>query len=495
MILLEVSNYCILKNYRLVERENYSFLHSLLTRCTYKNPKFVKNEKYGYSNYGVEEYLYTYFYKDDDIYFFRGVTKVILNSCNNFGIKYSVVKKFNYGNKIDSSSYLKNVELREDQFEFFDKVLKHKQGILRCPTSFGKTISSLYTALNLGVVTTIVVHTTFLQKQWINELVNIFKYDKKLIGGCGGSFNKPRLGDINICLYQTLNKPDVLKIFNKVTGFLIAEECQKVSVNQFSFVVNNFYSYFKIGISASEKRKDGLEFITLDSLGEVIFKPVEKQSTSKILSKIQVIHSKYFDYEYGWDKSNVELVNRLSLDVERNKLILNRALLYIKRNKQVMIIVERKEQAFLLASILKDKGFKVGCLVGNVSKDDLEQFKYNKSKLLAKDYDDKKAYDFIKLNAENKKLQCIIGTQKAEVGLSIRTLNHLIISSLATSNISDRLNQIVGRVERTHGELEELYGVKDTPTVDIIFDSKMKHIKKNLAELKRFYTNRIIEIY
>lgn len=488
---IEIGDFVYLKNYKALEKTHPSVINSLKQKYTYDNPKFLENEKYGRSNRNVPEYIRTYDTHKDDLIFYRGQYKNILRMLINFNLNYEVTKKLKKGR--DLETFKTNIKLRPDQELAQNDALKHKQGLIISPTSFGKTILVLMLFRKIRKQTVIVVHTTELQKQWIQEAVEKVGVPREKIGGCGGIFQgKPRVGDLNICLYQTLSKEHIFEKFEKDTGFVVAEECQKTAVEAFSTCIIHFKALYRIGVSANHKRKDGMHFIVDDALGEVIHRAKNKASDSKILSFINIIETNYFDYEYDWDKDHTALVNRICEDDERNKLILNRCYQKYRLGKQVMIVVERKEQAFKLYGALSKKGLRVGVLAGNVSKKEAAKFNSNIAKKYAAGYNDKKAYEFIKKEAERKNLDVIIGTQKIEVGVSIRTIGHLIISSLVTSNIADRLNQIVGRAERTHGkDLEKEYGVKPTPTVDLLMDNKFKHIEANLKSVMRFYKGRV----
>jgi superfamily II DNA or RNA helicase len=493
MVYLILNKSCVLKDYETLYKVNPSVIGLLKERFTYKNPTFVTNEKYGYSNFEIPEYLYTFQVVGNDLHFPRGSYKEVAFGLKNLGFEVKLVDKMNYGREINLG--VSPVDVREDQQSAINDIIKSKRGLLRAFTSFGKSVVGVELAFQYKRQLTIVVHTTFLQKQWINEAVKLFKVDALRIGGCGGLFKKPRVGDINVCLYHSLNKPNVLPLFTKDTGIVIADEVQRAAIDMFTYCIRNFDAAVRIGMSANEKRKDGKEFIINDHMGKVIHEAIEKATDSKILSYITIVNTNYFDYEYDWDKNHSALVTRISKDKERNTLILNRCLQKVRQGKQVLIMVERKEQCFLLQGALLKKGIKVGVLAGAVTKDEINKFNSNMAKHYAFQYEEKTAYEFIKRNTENKNLQVIIGTQKIEAGISLRTLNHLIISSLATSNIEDRLNQIVGRVERTHGkELEAKFGVKDTPTVDLLMDSKFKHITKQKPKVKKFFNGRITEL-
>ena len=156
-----------------------------------------------------------------------------------------------------------------------------------------------------------------------------------------------------------------------------------------------------------------------------------------------------------------------------------------------MVLVERKEQACLLAHALRKRGISTALLLGKITKDQIRKFESNAAKKVALEYDDKKSYDYVKKYAEAKKIDVVIGTQKAEVGLSVRTLNHIVVTTPMGSNIGDRLNQIIGRVERTHGkELEKKFGKKPRPTVDILVDDRFRSFKKHKSAIKDAYGDR-----
>ena len=63
------------------------------------------------------------------------------------------------------------------------------------------------------------------------------------------------------------------------------------------------------------------------------------------------------------------------------------------------------------------------------------------------------------------------------------------------SNVADRLNQIIGRFERTHGsKLEKLFGVKKVPIVDCLIDGKFKKFKAQANNIKKFYGDRCLKL-
>jgi superfamily II DNA or RNA helicase len=490
---------------------------------TYKNPKYLENEKWGYSNFDTPRYLHTFEVHGGLMYVSRGGYERLENHLKKFKATINPIDRTFVGPSIRFEH--NNIILREDQNRWVNDLLKFKYGCGQAYTSFGKTVASSAIIQKIGQVTTILVHTTFLQSQWIEELTNpkLFNIDPNDIGGVGGIFSskkkfvaklgaksdykKRKMGKVNVCLYQSLCKPDHLKFFEKETGLLIFDEGQKSPIEGVQKVINKFRCRYKYAVSAGFIRKDGKEFMTFDTFGPIRVVAVEKASDSKILSQIFLVKSNYEDEQYKEDGNYTSMITRMGRDRDRNILICKRGLAKVKKGKLVLILVERKEQAARLFRMLSN--FKVDMLLGSVNPKKVKEDQRTKEEIRAKkkpkflpktiqdillNYDETTAYDRIKTLANKKKLQFIIGTQKAEVGLSIRPLDHVIVTTLAGNNM-ERFNQIKGRPERTYSEKQEEFfgGKKERPTIDVIVDNM--RISQNAAEaIKDKYGDDVIRL-
>lgn len=475
-------------------------LIALMERFTYKNPDYITNEKYGYSNHNVPEHLYTFDHNNKVIRFGRGCLNDIKAIFDKIG---ETEYKFH-----DATLLLPEVDYpwnktiyREDQKEFINAILQHKSGNFLANPSMGKSLSTLGAIQLSKQPSLIIVHTEFLAKQWISEATNpkTFNMPHHLLGGCGGPWRgKERVGQLNICLYHSLQDPKFLKMFLDKVGFVVIDEAQKGSINMVQKCFKHFPAHYRIGVTANVKRRDGKEFLVYDAVGQVKFKARNVETDTRIDAHVNIIRTSIKDTEYEFDLNYAALISRLALDEDRNRIILNRAWAKLQQGNQVLIFVERKAQAFILASALIKKGINVGLLLGPVNDKDFYGLKNSLALSLAKQYDDKAEYERIKKLSVTREIQLLIGTQKAEVGLSIRTLNHAIITTPVAKTVEqvrDRLVQMIGRVERTYGdELEAKFGKKPTPTVDILIDEKIKGMSKQIGILKTYFRGRVSEI-
>lgn len=491
---IQVSHSVIIELENILKSNKQSLIFTLRDHHSYKNPKFIENEKWGYSNHKTPEYLENFRYSKNKKYLIlpRGIFKETIKTIKKFGLFPKVSDKTVLMPQVEYP--WSKVKLRPEQVDFAKDMIKGVQGIGLAMTSFGKSLTCLEMIRHLKQPALIVVHTEFLQKQWIAEATKkeLFNMPRSLIGGCGGVFrSKPRLSQLNVCLYHSLALPQYRDLFLNNVGVIIQDEGQKSPVDSIQHIINNSPSKYRFAVTANHRRKDGLEFLTEDAFGPILHKAEEKDSDSKILANIQFYRTNYSSIDYELDKNAVELLNNMAVDETRNRLILTRLQQRVKAGEQCLVLVQRKEQCFLLSSALKKLGFRVGVLAGNVSKKEITKFKYQMTKDEAKTYDYKKSYEDVKRLGELRELDVIIGTQKAEVGLSIRTLNYLMVAT-PISDIENRFNQMLGRVERSHGEeLEKKFGKKPIPTCEVLWDVELSLSNKMRHLIQDFYGKRV----
>jgi superfamily II DNA or RNA helicase len=461
-------------------------LKTLKKKFTKKNPDYVEAVKWGRWAGNIPPHVFTYHVLGDELKIARGgVAKVV----EHFELYKVQVEWVDYTQVCAPSKIFtkQRFTLREDQKLLVKSVLDQfkkmivPQGIIIAPTSFGKSFSLIFLANEIEQPTLILVHTTFLQKQWIDELSANFYVEKSKIGGAGGVFKKPRVGKINVALYHSMSKREINILFRDKVGTLIIDEGQKASVRQFQEAIHPFRSRFRISATANVERKDGKTFVVKDTVGDIIYTAEEGESNSKIFAEIFSTRSGWNPHrDIDWDKEDANgkklhdgyttYITEAGRNLDRNILIAKSAVRAIKQKKIVIIFVERKEQAAVIAKILSK--FEVHLLIGKVPAAEIAAMDIpEKAKTALKDNSDpEKALDVAKDLALQRKLDCIIATQKGEVGLSIETLDHAIVTTPIGNNL-ERFNQLKGRVERKHKDARlTIFGEKNTPSLEVIVD-------------------------
>ena len=123
MATLEVSN--IIKTHKSALDS-----HVVATKFTYPNPKFIENERLGFSNFGVPRHIHLYEENSDYFFFPRGLVKEV-SSLN--PILRVVDQTVTNLAQFNSSKII----LKPYQQPAFQEMLRRNQGILEAPPGSG----------------------------------------------------------------------------------------------------------------------------------------------------------------------------------------------------------------------------------------------------------------------------------------------------------------------------------------------------------------------
>ena len=157
------------------------------------------------------------------------------------------------------------LDLRDSQKQaaemFFEKNSSNSlNGCIQLPTGKGKSILGLYIASRLNTKTLIVVHKDDLVKGWKDDIHLAF--GGKTTPGLIKAKSRTVGSYFTIATVQTLNKlsPDELSKLYSTFGFIIQDEMHHCPASSFA-VVNNFKSRYRLGLTATPERTDGLAIL------------------------------------------------------------------------------------------------------------------------------------------------------------------------------------------------------------------------------------------
>ena len=270
-------------------------------------------------------------------------------------------------------------------------------GLMRAPPRTGKTIISTHAAVKLGYKTLIMAS----QKEWLDQFLIAIRGDKEneaftnvddierfegrqIAGICHtvGDFDKY---DICLSTYQkfiTKGGKKKLEAVKDKFGTLIIDEAHKTAAKEYLKVIAAFNCKVKVGLTATDKRKDGLEVLTKIVLGKV-FHSVEIETLVPKVSIIKTGLSNSSNF-----RNFVAAARFIQRDKNRNKLIIEHAVADIKAGHHVIIPVLYKDQiAVLVDGINKAFGKKVadgfhGSLKPDIRKDILQKARTGKLKCI-----------------------------------------------------------------------------------------------------------------
>ena len=205
----------------------------------------------------------------------------ILHEKCEFIPKFAPIRGFNYQSDISLYDYQKEAVMAG---------ISKKNGILVMPCGSGKTQCGLEIIARIGGRALWLTHTQDLLNQSKTRAQTVFKCDKSAYGTItGGRVNVSE--GITFATVQTMARID-LQQFKDAWDIVIVDECQHCAgtptkVTQFYKVISNLNARYKIGLTATPERADGLERSMFALLGGIIH-TVDKSAVAHTTCPVEV---------------------------------------------------------------------------------------------------------------------------------------------------------------------------------------------------------------
>lgn len=148
---------------------------------------------------------------------------------------------------------------------------KNGGGLLSVPCGFGKTVCSIYIASRLGLKTLVIVHKSFLIKQWIRNLMDFLDIDVSKIGIIRQNKCDVIGKDFVIGMIQTISKREYEGVFDNF-GLVIYDEAHHVASKFFSKSLLKTGSQYTLALTATPYRGDGMIKIMYWYLGGTMYR-------------------------------------------------------------------------------------------------------------------------------------------------------------------------------------------------------------------------------
>ncbi len=329
-----------LKNLAVFDNPQIKILISL-RKPLYNTPKQIKN------------------YEEDESYLKlpRGVLGSVLKILKQNGVNYSLEDK-----RVENKENFPKIklELRDEQNLAISKVLKKDFSICVAPPGFGKTLIGAKMIEQRAVNTLIIVNKNMLLDQWIQRFVDYFGMNKKEIGFLGKSKNKLN-NKLDIATMQSLkNQPELIKNYS----FVIVDECHHIPAVTFEQIIKQYCGKYVLGLSATPNRKDGLEPILFQQLGQISYEYKKKRTMTH---RVKVVNT---DFKSEAD-NYAQLINEITVDKQRNELIIKEILEH--KNRKILILTDRIEHINILEELLIKNNLEYVSIHGSLGKKEQQE--------------------------------------------------------------------------------------------------------------------------
>ncbi len=171
------------------------------------------------------------------------------------------------------------VQVFLDRFAAFDGTVQtaaNLSGLLKAKTGFGKTNTALELIKRVGRTTVVIVHKEFLLTQWVRRIQKFLPNAR--VGICQGPRCEYEGKDIVVAMAASLGREEgdeggerYPEEFYRYFGFMIVDEVHRIGAPTWSPIPNLFAARYRLGMTATPRRKDGADKVFWWHLGEIIY--------------------------------------------------------------------------------------------------------------------------------------------------------------------------------------------------------------------------------
>lgn len=399
-----------------IEDVPMELLQILKEHLTLNNPAFEKVKKYGYGAYNTPEKIRLYEQVNGFLVVPRGVGNIITRYLKEREIKYKLHDDRLILPEIVIQS---NIKLRNYQKTAVEKMMLGTQGFLVSPCGSGKTVMMIELMARIKQPSLFIVHQKELMDQIISTAINLTDIQKEEIGVLGSG--KRTIGErMTVATIQTLNRMDLNEITDKF-GAVFIDEAHHVAAKSFYEVISKFKGCYRLAVSATPIRSDGLSEMVFSCTGSIAHE-IKQDQVPTIIPRLKVVRTTFSS------KSNEhkDIVKALVADKDRNKLIIDKIKSEFEGN-YCLVLSDRVEHLEKLQAMITEAlpTLRSEILTGSVNK---------------------KERKGIMERAKTKQIDILLATQLAREGLDIPHLNRLFLTYPKKSASS--VQQEVGRIMR-----------------------------------------------
>jgi len=264
-----------------------------------------------------------------------------------FGLRWCTQRKIEYVNETslgDAIEFPKVPSPRDYQEGPLEQLEECAGGyydfLFRARTGWGKTVGSLIFAARLGRSTLVLVDQENLKDQWVKALVDLFGVKHEDIGIIQGKTCTYQGKAVTVAMVQTLRSKRGDDPLFRAFGLLIVDEVHVIGAPTFSSVLPKIAAAYRVGVSATPRRRDTLQKLIDYHLGRVRVYIDDEHDESRVY----VLEN---DTVYTWYANAAPKIGRfiseVADDAQRNMLIVEAIRFLYETGRDVIVLSDRIE--------------------------------------------------------------------------------------------------------------------------------------------------------
>ena len=249
------------------------------------------------------------------------------------------------------------LKLRQDQLinEYLSaieaQVTPFKGGIACAPCGTGKTVMLLKMLTKLGRTALVLVHKDFLVEQWKERMAQFTNLKPEEIGHVQRDTCDYQDKKVVVAMVQSITQREYPKAFYNWPGVVVCDETHRMGAPVFNQAIPLFPARYRIGLTATPRRGDGLQPVFEWHIGKVAAKMVGAETTPKVYQIPFDVYLPESVYKFRDKVFLGKLVTRLSKLQGRTTWIAKECVRACKADRRVMVLSDRIEHLENLKAI------------------------------------------------------------------------------------------------------------------------------------------------
>jgi len=411
----------------------------------HSNPEYHKKRAMGLWTGNIPQTLTLVDQGNGEISLPRGAWRLLGAFLKTKGVAPAPVNRTLSGTLVRPLSYRAPFELDVDQRSAVSAIVGGKQGVVVAPCGAGKTEVALAAIAEVGERALILVHTDRLLKRWLDVLPDRLGLPKRDIGVFSGNMKRVEGCPVVVGMMQSVkNRIQKDPSFMSNFGMLVVDEAHHAPCMTLTDIVDSSPARWRVGLTATPKRKDGMEFLLWDLFGWEVgrSRTGELTRSPRILCRITdadidrhgrivpvevVVVPTEFEYREELHGPGMygKMLDKMVSDEGRLDLIKRTLVRELNSGGTCLLLADRRELCLKLRDELERSGIRCGLMLGG----------------------DRKEADRAERGLQDGTLKVAVGTTIADEGLDIKRIDRGFGCTPAASN-AGRFTQQIGRFKR-----------------------------------------------
>ena len=348
-----------LKNKVLIQNFTPEMLAYCKSTLTFPNPDYIKREEKGKWTGNTQREIVLFERAGNRLYLPFGTCKDVY-----LRFKKDITRVESLICPLRARKYDSRINLYDYQENAVEAVLRAKNGILVAPCGSGKTQMGLEVVARIGGKTLWLTHTTDLLTQSMNRAKQCFGLHASEYGTI--TAGKVNVGNtLTFATVQTASNID-LSQYRDEWDCIVVDECHKAvgtptQMMMFYKVLSALSARYKIGLTATPYRADGLERCMFALIGDVIHEvPQSAVAGNTVPVRVKFVNTNFTpdidDITDGDGTLNyAKLISDITENKDRNAVIVGE-IQRAAQNGGVLVLSDRLQHLDAIERVARDSG-------------------------------------------------------------------------------------------------------------------------------------------